>query len=54
MELIGFWTPLEGDDAKDTLIYIVAFPDAKAQKKAWKAFWDDPANWEKIKKEEQS
>ena len=48
MELIGFWTPLEGEDAKDTLIYIVAFPSVEAQKKAWKAFWDDP-EWKKVK-----
>jgi hypothetical protein len=48
MELIGFWTPSEGDDAKDTLIYIVAFPSLEARKKAWKAFWDDP-EWKKVK-----
>ena len=48
MELVGFWTPTEGDEAKDTLIYIVAFPSVEAQKKAWKAFWDDP-EWKKVK-----
>jgi hypothetical protein len=48
MELIGFWTPTEGENAKDTLIYIVAFPSAEAQTKAWKAFWDDP-EWKKVK-----
>jgi hypothetical protein len=48
MELIGFWTPTEGEEAKDTLIYIVAFPNAEAQKKAWDAFWDDP-EWKKVK-----
>jgi hypothetical protein len=48
MELIGFWTPTEGEDAKDTLIYIVAFPSVEAQKKAWAAFWDDP-EWKKVK-----
>ncbi len=48
MELIGFWTPLEGDEAKDTLIYLVAFPNVEAQKKTWKAFWDDP-EWKKVK-----
>ena len=30
------------------LIYIVAFPSVEAQKKAWKAFWDDP-EWKKVK-----
>jgi hypothetical protein len=48
MELIGFWTPTEGEDAQNTLIYIVAFPNAEAQKKAWDAFWADP-EWKKIK-----
>ena len=48
IEMIGFWTPVEGDEAKDTLIYIVAFPSAEAQKQAWQAFRDDPA-WQKAK-----
>lgn len=48
IELVGFWTPAEGDDAKDTLIYIVAFPSAEAQKQAWQAFKDDP-EWQKAK-----
>ena len=48
IELIGFWTPAEGDEAKDTLIYIVAFPSAETQKQAWQAFGDDPA-WQKAK-----
>ena len=50
IELIGFWTPTEGEEAKDTLIYIVAFPSVKAQKKAWDAFWADP-EWKKVKAE---
>jgi hypothetical protein len=48
IELVGFWTPIQGDEAKDTLYYIVAFPNAEAQKKAWQAFQDDPA-WKKAK-----
>jgi hypothetical protein len=48
IELVGFWTPIQGDEAKDTLYYIVAFPNAEAQKKAWQAFGDDPA-WKKAK-----
>ncbi len=50
MEIIGFWTPTEGEEAKDTLIYIVACPSVEAQKKAWDAFWADP-EWKKIKAE---
>ncbi len=48
IELVGFWTPTEGEQAKDTLVYIVAFPSADAQKQAWKAFGDDP-EWKKAK-----
>jgi hypothetical protein len=50
IELVGFWTPAEGDDAKDTLIYIVAFPNPEAQKKAWESFRADP-DWLKAKAE---
>ena len=48
MEVIGFWTPAEGEEAKDTLIYILAFPSLEAQKKAWQAFREDP-EWTKVK-----
>ncbi|MHB8862872.1 MAG: NIPSNAP family protein [Pirellulaceae bacterium] len=48
IELVGFWTPSEGDDAKDTLIYIVAFPSVEAQKQAWESFRADP-DWQKAK-----
>ena len=29
IELIGFWTPAQGEEAKNTLYYIIAFPDAR-------------------------
>ncbi len=48
IELVGFWTPTQGEEAKNTLYYIIAFPDAEAQKKAWQAFRDDP-DWKKVK-----
>ena len=48
IELIGFWTPAQGEEAKNTLYYIIAFPDAEAQKKAWQAFRDDP-DWKQAK-----
>jgi len=47
-ELIGFWTPIQGEEAKNTLYYIIAFPDAEAQKKAWQDFRADP-EWTKVK-----
>jgi hypothetical protein len=48
IELVGFWTPTEGNEANDTLYYIVAFPSVEAQKQAWKAFKSDP-EWIKAK-----
>jgi hypothetical protein len=48
MEVIGFWTPTEGEEAKDTLCYMLAFPSVEAQKKAWDAFKADP-EWIKAK-----
>ena len=48
IELVGAWTPTDGNEAKDTLIYIVAFPSVEAQKKAWAAFRADP-EWKKAK-----
>jgi hypothetical protein len=48
IEVIGFWTLMEGDDATGTLYYIVAFPSVEAQKKAWDAFKSDP-EWKKAK-----
>jgi hypothetical protein len=50
IELVGFWTPAEGPDAQNTLIYIVAFPSKEAQTKAWADFKADPV-WQKAFKE---
>ncbi|MCR4413251.1 MAG: NIPSNAP family protein [Thermoguttaceae bacterium] len=50
IELVGFWVPAEGEEAQNTLIYLVAFPSKEAQAKAWKAFREDP-EWIKAKDE---
>jgi hypothetical protein len=50
IELVGFWTPTDGEEAKATLYYIVAFPSVEAQKKAWQEFKADP-DWIKAKAE---
>ena len=42
MELIGYWTPVEGEGAKNTLIYILAYPDRESREKSWKSFVEDP------------
>ncbi len=47
MELVGYWTPTADPAAKNTLIYILAFPSKDAADKAWKAFRDDP-EWKKV------
>lgn len=48
MTLIGYWTPIDPKKEKDTLVYILAYPDASSQEKAWKGFRDDP-EWKKAK-----
>lgn len=50
MELVGYWTPVDGPEAKDTLIYILAYPSAEAREKAWKGFQSDP-EWKKARDE---
>ena len=30
MDLVAYWTPLEGDEAKNTLIYVLAYPSREA------------------------
>lgn len=46
MKLIGYWTPTEGDEAGNTLVYILAHDSREAAKKSWAAFIADPA-WKK-------
>ena len=55
MTLVGYWTiatekGAEGEAAKNTLIYILAYPDRESREKAWKGFQDDP-EWKKVKAE---
>jgi hypothetical protein len=46
MELVGYWTPTD-DEAKDKLVYILAYPDREARERSWKAFRDDP-EWQRV------
>jgi len=46
MELIGYWTPIEGEEAKNTLIYILAYPDRESRDRSFQAFVADP-EWKK-------
>lgn len=42
MQLVGYWTPADGPEAQNTLIYILAYPSREAREASWKAFQDDP------------
>jgi hypothetical protein len=42
MELIGYWTPVEGPEVENTLIYMLAYPDRAARDKSWEGFLNDP------------
>jgi hypothetical protein len=42
MTLIGYWTPVDGPEAKNTLIYILAYPSREGREKSWEAFRNDP------------
>ncbi len=48
MELIGYWTPAEGEEAANTLVYILAYPSREAREASWKAFMTDP-EWQQAR-----
>ena len=58
MTVIGYWTPVpldkpkegEADKSKNTLVYILAYPDRETREKMWKEFQNDP-DWKKAKAE---
>jgi len=45
---IGYWKPLDEPSSKNTLIYLLAYPNREAAKKAWEGFRKDP-DWLKAK-----
>lgn len=50
MTLIGYWTPSEGAEAENTLIYILAYPNMGVREKSWQDFRDDP-EWQRAARE---
>lgn len=50
MELVGYWTPTSGENAENTLVYILAYPSKEARETSWKNFVADP-DWVKAKAE---
>ncbi len=53
MSLIGYWTPAEGPEAENTLVYILAYPSMAAREASWKAFREDP-DWKKAQAESEA
>jgi len=42
MTLVGYWTPTDGPEAANTLVYMLAYPDRAQRDKSWKDFMADP------------
>lgn len=50
MTNVGYWSPTTGENAENTLIYILAYPSKDAREKSWKDFQADE-EWKKVKAE---
>lgn len=48
MTNVGYWVPMDEPASKDTLVYMLAYPDRESAKKAWEAFRTD-AEWNKVR-----
>src|SRR4051794_23700587 len=42
MTIIGFWSPIDGKEADEKMVYILAYPSKEAADKSWAAFRNDP------------
>jgi hypothetical protein len=50
MTNVGYWQQTTGENAENTLVYILAYPSKEAREKSWKDFVADP-DWVKAKAE---
>lgn len=50
MTNIGYWVPMDEPASKDTLTYLLAFPDRESATRSWDAFRNDP-EWKKVQAE---
>ena len=50
MQLVGYWTPTDGEEAANTLIYVLAYPSREAREKSWQGFINDE-EWKKVYQE---
>ncbi len=48
MTNIGYWQQTSGDNAENTLVYLLAYPSKEARDASWKAFQADE-DWKKVK-----
>ena len=48
MTIVGFWSPMKPEEARKTLVYLLAFPSKEAADKSWAAFRKDP-DWIKAR-----
>jgi len=53
MTNIGYWTPIDGERSKDTLIYVLAHDSRDAAEKSWQGFRSDP-EWIRAKTESEA
>lgn len=53
MESIAYWVPTDGEQSKNTLIYIIKHASRDAAAKSWQAFREDP-DWQKARAESEA
>lgn len=53
MTSVAYWSPMDEPLSKNTLIYVLAFPNREAAKKSWDEFQNDP-EWQKVRKESEA
>ena len=50
---MGYFAPTDEPLAKNTLVYILAYPSREAAKKSWEEFRNDP-EWQKVRNESEA
>jgi len=53
MTNVGYWSPTDEPLAKNTLVYLLAFPSREAAKQSWGTFRNDP-EWKKVQAESEA
>ncbi len=53
MTSVAYWSPMDEPLSKNTLIYVLAFPNRDAAKKSWDEFQKD-SDWQKVRKESEA